>query len=119
MVKHTPPFHNNRKGRGTKKGEERGNTTRETQWCSGITCVLAGLRAHYPEHQHKEEEEEEEEENREKKKASNDTSHTPPPFHTPQHTHHNTHPTTHKELTVDSKHHTPFYPTQTITAIPQ
>ena len=25
-------------------------TTRETQWCSGITCVLAGLRAHYPEH---------------------------------------------------------------------
>ena len=25
-----------------------------TQWCSGITCVLAGLRAHYPEHQHEE-----------------------------------------------------------------
>ena len=29
-------------------------TTSETQWCSGITCVLAELRAHYPEHQHKE-----------------------------------------------------------------
>lgn len=25
--------------------------TKETQWCSGTTCVLAGLRAHYPEHQ--------------------------------------------------------------------
>ena len=46
--------------RRAKKGEERRsrgtNMEERTQWCSGITCVLAELRAHYPEHQHKEEE---------------------------------------------------------------
>ena len=46
--------------RGAKKGEEdeeeERTNNRGTQWCSGITCVLAGLRAHYPEHQHEEKE---------------------------------------------------------------
>ena len=52
-----------------------------TQWCSGITCVLAGLRAHYPEHQHKKKKEERRGEARrseEKKteKTSDETTHT-------------------------------------------
>lgn len=44
--------------RKTRTGEERRGTEKKrqqreqiTQWCSGITCVLAKLRAHYPEHQ--------------------------------------------------------------------
>ena len=62
MVNHTPPFHNNRKDGVRRKTEEareeeKRTTGRKTRWCSGITCVLAKLRAHYPEHQHKEEEE--------------------------------------------------------------
>lgn len=36
--------------------------THKTQGGCRVTCVLAELRAHYPEHQHKEEEEEKEEE---------------------------------------------------------
>ena len=56
MVNHPPPFHNNRKGearRKTRRKEKRKRQNKQmTQWCSGITCVLAGLRAHYPEHQH-------------------------------------------------------------------
>ena len=36
-----------------RRGKEEDKTTRGTRWCSGITCVLAELRAHYPEHQHK------------------------------------------------------------------
>nr|DAY28449.1 MAG TPA: hypothetical protein [Caudoviricetes sp.] len=51
--------HEERRGAQERRRED--ETTRETQWCSGITCVLAKLRAHYPEHQHEEEEEEEEE----------------------------------------------------------
>lgn len=47
MVNHPPPFQQQKKG----GGQRRENTTRQTQWCSGITCVLAGLRAHHPEHQ--------------------------------------------------------------------
>ena len=36
------------------------------------------------------------------------------------HAHHTeTHTTTHEESTVDNRRRTPFYPTQTITAIPQ
>ena len=31
--------------------EEKKTSNKKTQWCSGITCVLAELRAHYPEHQ--------------------------------------------------------------------
>ena len=73
-------------GRGAKRRED--ETTRKTQWCSGITCVLAGLRAHYPEHQHKKEEEEKEED-REKRKTSNKTTHP----HT-THRHSTTHNTT-------------------------
>nr|DAV31920.1 MAG TPA: hypothetical protein [Caudoviricetes sp.] len=58
MVNHSPPFQTEER-RGTKKGEEqerreeKRNNRPETQWCSGITRVLARLRAHYPEHQHK------------------------------------------------------------------
>jgi hypothetical protein len=63
--RHTPPFHNRRKAvhKEKRRAEEKRITAgrERTQWCSGITCVLAKLRAHYPEHQHKEEEEQEEE----------------------------------------------------------
>ena len=81
---HTKADAEERRGAEQKKREEkrrkerRREDNKKTQWCSGITCVLAGLRAHYPEHQHKEEEE-----NREKRKTSNETTH--PPFHNPQH----------------------------------
>ena len=56
MVNHPPPFQQ-RKSAEKKKGggsrtEEKTRQQGKTQWCSGITCVLAGLRAHYPEHQH-------------------------------------------------------------------
>ena len=59
MVNPPPPFHNNKKDgarRKTGSREKRGaeNTTKEKQWCSGITCVLAQLRAHYPEHHQQE-----------------------------------------------------------------
>nr|DAO84562.1 MAG TPA: hypothetical protein [Caudoviricetes sp.] len=60
MVKHTPPFHNKRKADGEKEEKKRTKNktrhTRGTQWCSGTTCVLAELRAHYPEHHNKEKE---------------------------------------------------------------
>ena len=103
--------------------EQQQQEERETQWCSGITCVLAELRAHYPEHQHKEKEEEEEDKTRQDK-----TSDDPPAI--PQSTHHDmtcttithhtkTHATTHDRVTVDSEHHRPSPLTQTITAIPQ
>ena len=131
MVNHPPPFHNNRKDGAQRKARSREKRkTREhnkrTRWCSGITCVLAELRAHYPEHHNKEEEEEED---KEKRKTSNEATHPPPTAipqpttqqdNTTQHTHHaEIHTTTHKELTVNSRHHTLFHPTQTITAIPQ
>nr|DAL05770.1 MAG TPA: hypothetical protein [Caudoviricetes sp.] len=47
----------------TEKGKDKRNKQRKerTQWCSGITCVLAKLRAHYPEHQKREEEKKDEE----------------------------------------------------------
>ena len=65
MVNHTPPFQTRGKTGEERRGAGRGEQTtigrKETQWCSGITCVLAELRAHYPEHQHEEEEEEEDE----------------------------------------------------------
>jgi hypothetical protein len=49
--------------------------------------VLAGLRAHYPEHQHKEEKEEKKGRKEEEKTEQRDhTPITPPPFHNPQHT---------------------------------
>ena len=103
------------KRRKARSREEKRNNRPKTQWCSGITCVLARLRAHYPEHQHKEEEEEEEEEDREKRKTSNETSHphtTPPPFHNPQHSttrQHAHHPETRATTTrrVDSGQQTP------------
>lgn len=82
-------------------------TTRETQRCSGITCVLARLRAHYPEHQHKRK--------KKTKRRGRQTTrpHTPTPTHrhsttqqhsaTKQHAHHTeTHTTTHEELTMNS-----------------
>lgn len=79
------------------------------------------------------EKKEEEKENREKRKTSNKTTTLTPRTAIPQptaqqdnahtilkHTHHTeTHTTAHEELAVDSKYHTPFRPTQTITAIPQ
>ena len=65
MVNHTPPFQTRGKTGEERRGAGRREQTtigrKETQWCSGITCVLAELRAHYPEHQHEEEEEEEDE----------------------------------------------------------
>ena len=82
MVNHPPPFQA-QKGGTQRKTERRKtreeNTTRETRWCSGITCVLAGLRAHYPEHQHKEEERKTE------RRGRQTTRPHPPPFHNPQH----------------------------------
>ena len=59
-----------------------------TQWCSGITCVLAGLRAHYPEHQRKRRREEKEEE----EKTGKTSNETMPPSHAviPQSTMHTT-----------------------------
>lgn len=53
MVK--PHRNSNRRKAGHEGRDREDETTRETQWCSGITCVLAELRAHYPEHQHEEE----------------------------------------------------------------
>ena len=44
-----------RRKAGSRREEEQAIGREGTQWCSGITCVLAELRAHYPEHQHKEE----------------------------------------------------------------
>lgn len=96
-----------------KARREREDKVRETQWCSGITCVLAGLRAHYPEHHNKKKEKEKEEEEEEEEKTRNSELR--------QNTTH--HPTTAIPLpphmlqqndvrTVDSKHRTPFYPTQ-------
>ena len=67
-----------------KKKMRRKQNNKETQWCSGITCVLAKLRAHYPEHQ------------QQKKKGEGE-----------------------EEEESKPTHHTPFHPTQTITAIPQ
>ena len=97
-----------------KKGEERRREhNKGTQWCSGITCVLAELRAHYPEHQHKEEEEEEDKQRE---------------LHTPRHS--TTHNTAQQDMHCrhnkvacrqyppSPTHTPPFYPTQTITAIP-
>lgn len=85
MVNHTPPFQTQKGGarRKARNGEER-TQQRETQWCSGITCVLARLRAHYPEHQHKEEEGKRGRGHREEEDKQRD--------HTPQqdNTHHNT-----------------------------
>ena len=43
-----------RSGREKRRREEEKTNNRETRWCSGITCVLAWLRAHYPEHQQQE-----------------------------------------------------------------
>nr|DAK24059.1 MAG TPA: hypothetical protein [Caudoviricetes sp.] len=65
--------------------------------------MLAGLRAHYPEHQHKKKRKK-----RKKRKTNNKTAHqrTAIPQPTTQHNK-TTHTTTHKELTADSKHHTP------------
>lgn len=85
-------------------------TTRKTQWCSGITCVLAELRAHYPEHHQQRETEEDREEDREDREDKR-RDQTPLHFHrhstthntTRQHTHHTeTHTTTHKEMTVNT-----------------
>ena len=88
MVNPSPPFHNNRKAghegkagsgeEGRKKRTQQGNTM-----VFGVTCVLAELRAHYPEHQRQEEEEKEEDERRD---------------HTP-HTHR--HSTTHNTMRQD------------------
>nr|DAD86918.1 MAG TPA: hypothetical protein [Siphoviridae sp. ctio73] len=50
MVNHTPPPFQHTERLGKKRREKRRREDKETQWCSGITCVLAGLRAHYPEH---------------------------------------------------------------------
>lgn len=61
---HTAIQHRRKAGeeerREVQKKRREDKTTRKTQWCSGITCVLAELRAHYPEHQQQEEEEEKE-----------------------------------------------------------
>ena len=87
MVNHPPPFQTMEK-RDTKKGGKRKREhTRKTQWCSGITCVLAELRAHYPEHQHKRKRGREE---KEEDKQQDNTHHT------------ETHTITHKELTADT-----------------
>ncbi len=89
--------------------------------------MLAGLRAHYPEHQHKEEEEDREEERQTTKHTR-----TPPPFHNPYHnkTRHALPPhtaiTTHTPLRctpqhgqcVDSRHHTPHATRHTPHALP-
>ena len=77
MVNHPPPFHKNRKGGVRRKagsGEREERTQQGNTMVFGITCVLAGLRAHYPEHQHKEEREEEE---RERKMNNETTLQTP------------------------------------------
>ena len=101
MVNHTTPFQQ-KKGGTLRKTEEKTRqektklTTRETQWCSGITCVLAGLRAHYPEHQHKEEKKERETGRQDKQRE----------LHT-HHTHHTTaipQPTTQYDKTRQDMH---------------
>ena len=91
MVNHPPPFQQQKKRRTVKKGGGRREEKRreskqqgETQWCSGITCVLAGLRAHYPEHQQQERQRKKRRKDREKRKTNEETTHpfcTPPPFH--------------------------------------
>ena len=123
MVNHTPPFHNNRKGAARRKTGNRENreenTTRETQWCSGITCVLAKLRAHYPEHQQQRGRERQREE---KRRRDHTLTHPAIPQSTTQcdRTRHalpsHTVITTRTEMRA---HHTPSLPSQTITAIPQ
>ena len=50
--KHTEERRKSEERRGVEE-KRRGEDSKGTCWCSGITCVLAGLRAHYPEHQHK------------------------------------------------------------------
>ena len=62
--------------RGTKK-EERTRQQGKTQWCSGITCVLAKLRAHYPEHQQGK---------KEKKRQERQSNRTTHPTAIPTHT---------------------------------
>ena len=101
MVNPSPPFHNNRKAghegkagsgeEGRKKRTQQGNTM-----VFGVTCVLAELRAHYPEHQRQEEEEKEENERRDH------TPSHPPPFHNPQHN--ATRQDMHRHHTLPSQH---------------
>ena len=86
MVNHTPPFQQKER-RMVKKSEgldntKQSNTTRKTQWCSGITCVLAKLRAHYPEHHNKEEEKERE---TRKTRQATRTTHPSPHRHSTTH----------------------------------
>lgn len=59
MVNHPPPFNSRGKAGSRRKAAGRREKRREdktrNRMVFGITCVLAELRAHYPEHQHKEE----------------------------------------------------------------
>ena len=102
MVTTPPPFQHKKGGaRRKRKRRKKEDKTKEdkannkkAQWCSGITCVLAWLRAHYPEHQHKKEEKERKTERQDKQRELH-THHTaaiPQPTtqynkttHTPQH----------------------------------
>ena len=106
MVNHPPPFQQKKKSGGQRKTrrEEKDKTNKEkrkTQWCSGITCVLAGLRAHYPEHQHREEE---------KRKRKRKRTLLSPPSHTalPPNTNHHRYPTMtqpcHKNTPLNQQH---------------
>ena len=111
MVNPPPPFQQQKGGRRRKAGgsEEKrrqDETTRETQWCSGITCVLARLRAHYPEHQHKKKK-------RKKSKRNQEDDGREEEDKRRDHTHHHRHSTMtqpcHKDTTPnqqrrDSKH---------------
>ena len=118
MVNHTPPF---QQKKGGKQGEEK-----RREHNKGNTMVFGdNVRARRaaralprtPTTKRKRGREEED------KRRDHTPSHTtaiPQHSTTRQHTHHTeTHATTHEESTVNSRHHTPFYPTQTATAIPQ
>ena len=109
---HAPPFQNTERRRGKETGsrteqKKRRQDNRETQWCSGITCVLAGLRAHYPEHQHTKEEKGRERKRRKRKKEG--TSKRPCPSTHRLSAHHNHHrhstmtPPCHKDTTLNQQ----------------
>ena len=84
MVNHTPPFHNNRKDGARRKAVNRKERTQQgNTWCSGITCVLAKLRAHYPEHQQQKRQREKRRRQRRQATRPHTHSHPPPPFHNP------------------------------------
>ena len=105
MVNHPPPFQQKKgEARGKTRSErkarnrrhERGQDNKKIRWCSGITCVLAKLRAHYPEHQQQRGGKDR------KRKTNNKTTH---PHTLPPHPRHST--TQHNKTTHTTLKHTP------------